>query len=329
MVHDTQTIAQSFFMLLFKLETLFKLLFMKNMIVTIFGGTGFIGSEIIRVLAKQGYQIRVAEKHPKKAETVKFNGQVGQIIPFYCDMTDKGIGQAITGSSIVINTIGILAEKGHRSFMRTHCYLPESIAKACANENVDQFIHISALACDRGQSDYAKTKLAGEKQIQRFFDKSTILRPSVVFGPKDSFFNMFASMAQILPALPLIGGGKTLFQPVYVGDVANAVANAIKTQSLGIYELGGPEVLSFKEVLQRLKIHTGQKFCLFPMPFCMAKIQAFFMGMLPNPPLTMDQVKSLKTDNIVDHNAQKLSDLNVTPTLLDTILPRYLGRFQK
>jgi len=302
---------------------------MKNMIVTIFGGTGFIGSEIIRVLAKQGYQIRVAEKHPKKAETVKFNGQVGQIIPFSCDMSDKGIANAVNGSSIVINTIGILAEKGHRSFMATHCYLPESIAKACKNNNVDQLIHLSALACDRGSSDYAKTKLAGEKQIMRFFDKATILRPSIVFGPKDSFFNMFATMAQTLPALPLIGGGKTLFQPVYVGDIANAVANAIKSKSIGVYELGGPETLSFKEVLERLKTHTGQNFYLLPVPFCIAKIQAFFMGILPNPPLTMDQVISLKTDNIVDNNAQKLSNLNVTPTSLDTILPRYLGRFQK
>jgi NADH dehydrogenase len=302
---------------------------MKNNIVTIFGGTGFIGSEIVRVLAKQGYILRLAEKHPKKAETVKFNGQVGQIVPTPCDFTDKGIEDAINGSSVVINCTGILLEKGHRSFMGTHCYLPESIAKACANQDIDQFIHISALGADKAKSGYAKSKLAGEKQIQKLFDNATILRPSIVFGPKDSFFNMFASMAQILPALPLIGGGKTKFQPVYVGDVADAVANAIQTGQLGVFELGGPEQVTFKELLQKLKRHTGQKFCLIPLPWAVAKIQAFFMSVLPNPPLTNDQIKSLKTDNIVSDHALGLSDLNVTPTAMDTILPSYLGRFKK
>lgn len=302
---------------------------MKNKIVTIFGGTGFIGADIVRVLAKKGYQIRLAEKHPKKAETVKFNGNVGQIIPYPCDMTQKGMEQAIDGASVVINCIGILREKGHRSFMRTHCYLPEDLAKACAKQDVDQFIHISALSCDKSQSDYAKSKLAGEKQIMRFFDKATILRPSIVFGPKDSFFNMFAGVAQILPALPLIGGGKTLFQPVYVGDVSDAVANVMKLNAHGIYELGGPEVLSFKQLLQKMKSHTGQNPYLIPLPFSLAKIQAFFMSVLPNPPLTMDQVESLKTDNVVSDHAKTLSDLDVNKTNMDTILPSYLGRFQK
>jgi uncharacterized protein YbjT (DUF2867 family) len=308
----------------------FKLLFMNNMIITIFGGTGFIGAEIVRVLARKGYIIRLAEKHPKKGETIKFNAaQVGQIVPIQCDFTQKSIENVIAGSTVVINTTGILLEKGHRSFMGTHCYLPEMIAKACAKQNIQQFLHISALGVDISKSDYAKSKLAGEKIISKNFDKVTILRPSVVFGPKDSFFNMFAGMAQILPALPLIGGGKTLFQPVYVGDVANAVANAIKQKSLGVYELGGPEVLRFKELLQKMKMHTGQNFCLIPMPFWMAKIQAFFMSILPNPPLTSDQLKSLKTDNIVSNSALTLSDLNVKPTLMDAILPSYLERFKK
>lgn len=303
---------------------------MNNIIITIFGGTGFIGSEIVRALARQGYIIRLAEKYPKKGDTVKFNaGQVGQIAPMQCDFTQKSIETVIAGSSVVINTTGILLEKGHRSFMGTHCYLPEMIAKASAKENVGQFIHLSALGVDKAQSDYAKSKLAGEKIITKNFDKVTILRPSIVFGPKDSFFNMFAGMAQILPVLPLIGGGKTLFQPVYVGDVAHAVANAIKQKSLGIYELGGPEVLRFKELLQKMKMHTGQKVCLVPMPFWMAKIQTFFMAVLPNPPLTGDQIKSLKTDNIVSNSAQTLSDLNVTPTLMDAILPSYLERYKK
>ncbi len=302
---------------------------MKNNIVTIFGGTGFIGSDIVRVLAKQGYQLRLAEKHPKKAETVKFNGQVGQIVPTYCDFTPKGFEAAIADSAVVINCTGILTEGGHRSFMGTHCYLPEGIAKACAKCDVDQFIHISALGADKSGSDYAKSKLAGEGQIKKNFDKVTILRPSIVFGPKDSFFNMFAGMAQILPVLPLIGGGKTLFQPIYVGDVSDAVANAIKNGFLGTYELGGSEILSFKELLEKMKTHTGQKNYLLPLPWTIAKIQAFFMGILPNPPLTLDQIKSLKTDNIVSDTAMTLSDLGVKTTPMDAILPSYLGRFKK
>lgn len=307
----------------------YRIIVMKNTIVTIFGGTGFIGSDIVRVLAKQGYTLRLAEKYPKKAETVKFNGQVGQIVPVPCDFSAKGIEDAIGTSSIVINCTGILDEKGHRSFMGTHCYLPESIAKACAKLNSDQFIHISALGIENSKSCYGKSKLAGEKIIEKNFDKVTLLRPSIVFGPRDSFFNMFASMAQILPALPLIGGGKTLFQPVYVGDIADAVANAIKNKSLGVYELGGSDVLSFKQLLEKMKHYTGQKTSLIPIPFWMAKIQAFFMGILPNPPLTIDQVKSLKTDNVVSNNAMTLSDLNVKQTSIDTILPTYLGRFKK
>lgn len=302
---------------------------MKNNIVTLFGGTGFIGSEIVRVLAGQGYQLRLAEKHPKKAETVKFNGQVGQIVPIPCDYTPKGIESAIGDSAFVINCTGILSEGGHRTFMGTHCYLPEDIAKACAKCNVDQFVHISALGIEDSKSGYAKSKLAGEGQIKKNFDKVTILRPSIVFGPRDNFFNMFAGMAQILPILPLIGGGKTLFQPVYVGDIADAVANALKNGSLGTYECGGPEVLSFKQLLEKMKSHTGQKACLIPMPWTVAKIQAFFMSVLPNPPLTLDQVKSLKTDNVVHDHAMTLSDLDVKQTPMDAILPTYLGRFKK
>jgi NADH dehydrogenase len=303
---------------------------MTNTTITIFGGSGFIGEQITRVCARAGFTIKMAEKHPKRAEQFKFNAsRVGQIVGVPCDYTQKGIEQAIEGSHIVINCIGILAEGGHRSFMQTHCYLPEYMAKACAKNDVQHFIHISALGIEDNKSDYAKSKLAGEQQIRKNFDKVTYLRPSVVFGPKDSFFNMFASMAQFLPALPLIGGGKTKFQPVYVGDVADAALNAIKQKAFGIYHLGGPEVVTFKEIYLKLKKHTGQSFMLIPLPFFMAKIQAFFMGVLPNPPLTTDQVTSLKYDNIVSGKAQKLSDLGVTPTYMDAILPSYLERYKK
>jgi NADH dehydrogenase len=302
---------------------------MKETIITIFGGTGFIGSQIVRELAQLGYIIRVAEKHPKKADRLKFNGMVGQVQPYACDYTKSGIETALDGAYYVVNCTGILLEKGKRTFMGTHRDLPEMIAKACAKKGVKQFVHISALGIEKNQSDYAKSKLAGEKAIQKAFDKITILRPSIVFGPEDSFFNMFAGMAQILPALPLIGGGHTKFQPVYVGDVADAVANAIKMEATGIYELGGSDIQSFRELLQTMKNYTGQSVKLISLPVPIAKIQAVFMSILPTPPLTLDQIKSLQHDNIVNDNAQTLTDLDITPTSMAAILPRYLSRFKQ
>ena len=301
---------------------------MKNIIITIFGATGFIGSQIVRDLANQGYILRLAEKHPKKADRLKFNGMVGQIQPIACDYSAKDIENAIDGATYVVNTIGIIAEKGHRSFMDTHCYLPEKIAKACAKNNVKQLIHISALGVETNKSNYAKSKLAGEKLICKNFENITILRPSVVFGYEDNFFNMFAKIAQISPFLPLIGGGKTKFQPVYVGDVADAVTQAIKQKAYGIYELGGPEVLNFKELLQKMLRYTGQKVKLIVLPYWAAKIQAVLMSILPNPPITLDQIKSLKHNNIVSDNAKTLPDLSVKPTSMDAILPNYLERYR-
>lgn len=303
---------------------------MKNNIVTIFGGTGFIGSEIVRILAGQGYTLRLAERHPKKADRVKFNAaHIGQIAPMACDFSEESLNNVIAGSSVVINCTGILSEKGRRTFFNTHTLLPEEIARACKKQDVDHFVHISALGVDQAKSKYAKSKLAGEKAIQKAFDKVTILRPSIVFGPGDSFFNMFAGMAQLVPALPLIGGGETKFQPVFVGDVADAVAQAMKDTKFGTYELGGPEVADFRELLEKMKHHTGQGVALIPIPVALARVKAFFMGMLPNPPLTQDQIKSLETDNIVSDGALKLSDLGVKPTFMDSILPRYLSRFKK
>ena len=301
---------------------------MKNTIVTIFGGTGFIGSELVRVLAKQGYMIRLAEKYPLKANRLKFNGMVGQIQPTACDYSEESIKAVVNGASYVINCTGILVEKGKRTFMNTHCDLPEKIAKACAKAKVKQLVHISALGIENNQSKYAKSKLAGEKKIHQAFGNVTILRPSVVFGPNDKFFNMFAGMAQILPALPLVGGGHTRFQPVYVCDVADAVANAITKGATGTYELGGPEILTFKELLEKMKRYTGQNVHLMDVPFWAARIQAVCMKILPNPPLTLDQIKSLQNDNVIGKHAKTLPDLNVTPTPMDAILPHYLERYK-
>jgi NADH dehydrogenase len=302
---------------------------MTQKIITIFGANGFIGSDIVRVLAAQGYTLRLPCKHPKKADMLKFNGQVGQIVPLTCDYSAQSIQNVVDGSYAVVNCTGILTETSTRGFLGTHCYLAEDIAKACKKFDVTSFVHISALGVDQSQSKYAKSKLAGEQAVLKAFPNATVLRPSIVFGPKDSFFNMFAEMAQILPALPLIGGGKTLFQPVYVGDVSDAVANAIQNKNTGVYELGGPDVLNFKALLEKMKSYTGQKVALIPIPFWIAKIQALFLQYFPGAPLTPDQVTSLKTHNIVSDDAMTLTDLGVRQTSMDTILPTYLGRFKK
>lgn len=302
---------------------------MKQKIITIFGATGFIGADIVRVLAGQGHILRLACRYPRKADSLKLNGQVGQIIPMGCDFTPASIASVIDGADAVINCTGILFETSKRTFMGTHCALPKAIAAACKKQNVEQFIHISALGVDQSKSKYAQSKLAGEREIEKAFDRVTILRPSIVFGVHDNFFNQFAGLAQILPFLPLIGGGRTLFQPVYVGDVAKAAAAALKDGHLGIYELGGPTVMNFKGLLEKMMDETGQNTSLVSIPFWIARIQAFFLQYLPGRLLTPDQVTSLKTHNIVADDALTLTDLGIKPTSMDMILPTYLGRFKK
>lgn len=304
--------------------------------VTIFGGSGFVGSQIVRELAKLGMRIKVASRIPERAYDLRPCGVVGQVVPVACDYNDStSIGEAIKGSDYVINCIGILYKKRRNDFKKIHVQLPDMIARAANQHNVKRFVHISALGIEESQSRYAQSKLEGEQAIQQSFKNVTILRPSIVFGPDDGFFNMFARMSMILPALPLIGGGKTKFQPVYVGDVADAVVKALtlpdaNDQSpLGkIYELGGPEVLNFKELYERLFEHTGRKRALVPLPFPIAKIQGTLLGLLPKPPLTKDQVISLKTDNVVNDDALTLRDLDIEPTGMQLILPDYLNYYR-
>ncbi len=297
----------------------------------VFGGTGFIGRQIVRELAIAGYTVKVATRVPEKAFFLKTCGNVGQIVPFACAPGDEAsIRAAVQGCEVVINSVGILFEKGKSSFIRIHTELPRAIAKACAAEKVERFIHISALGCDESESKYGKSKLNGELAVLENFPKATILRPSVVFGPEDDFFNMFGRLSTVLPALPLIGGGHTKFQPVYVGDIADSVMSAIaKPETQGkTYELGGPDVLSFRQMYERLFAETGRKRMLVSLPWGVAKIQGCFMGLLPKPPLTADQVESLKTDNVVSNGANTLADLGVSPTSLDVVLPTYLARFK-
>ncbi|MGH1374725.1 MAG: complex I NDUFA9 subunit family protein [Alphaproteobacteria bacterium] len=306
----------------------------KTQVATVFGGTGFIGRQIVRELAARGLVVKVATRVPERAYFLKPCGAVGQVVPFACDYTDMhSIQSAVRGSDYVINCIGVLFEKGKKQkFQKQHVDIPVMIAKACADENVGRFVHISALGCDSGQSKYAKSKYDGEKALSENYSGVTILRPSVVFGEDDNFFNMFAELARYLPFLPLIGGGKTKFQPVYVGDVADAameVALSFSGAYQGkVYQLGGPDVVDFTGVYERISRYTGRQRRLISYPYWLAKFEAFFLSFLPKPLLTVDQVESLKHDNIVGEGALGFSHLGIEPKSMDLILPSYLSRYK-
>ncbi len=303
---------------------------LQNKIITIFGGTGFVGRYIVARLAKQGATIKIVTRSPSSGYFLRQFGVVGQIVPVSCDYSEHAINQAVSGSDIVINCLGILFEKGKSKFKTVHIDDASMIAKACAVYNVKSLVHISALGIDESKSKYAETKREGEKEVRSHFPAATIIRPSVIFGPEDNFFNKFASLSLIMPVLPLIAGGDTRFQPVYVGDVANAVIKTLRSNSSQgkTYELGGPEILSFKEIYHKLFAQTRRKRILVNLPEGIARIQAALFSILSNPPLTGDQITSLRTDNVVSIEALKLKDLDIQPTALDAILPSYLGRYR-
>jgi NADH dehydrogenase len=297
----------------------------------IFGGTGFIGRQIVRLLAKQGYTIKVAARAPERAYFLRTAGNVGQIVPFACDYgDDAAIREAVRGCSVVVNCIGIAFEKGGNGFTRIHTELPRAIAKACAAEQVSRLVHLSALGCDQACSKYAKSKRNGEMAVLENYPRATILRPSVVFGVEDNFFNMLARMAVLLPALPLIGGGGTKFQPVYVGDIAEAVSAALETdRSAGLlYELGGPETISLRGIYERVFRETERKKMLVPLPWGLASLQGKMLGLMPRPLLTADQVETLKADSVVSGELPGFAELGLVPTGMDAILPTYLSRYR-
>lgn len=284
----------------------------------------------MRELCKAGWRIKVASRAPESAFELKVSGSVGQVTPVPCDYSDEQIAACVAGCDAVINLVGILFEKKKKSFEAIHAQLPQKIARACAAQSVERFIHVSALGADVANSRYARSKKRGEEAISAVFPAVTILRPSVVFGAEDDFFNRFARLAKWMPFLPLIGGGKTKLQPVFVGDVADAVMACLTDpQTQGrIYELGGPDVLSFKDIYRRLFSYTRQPRLLMPVPFGLARLKGKILGILPHPPLTADQVETLRTDNVVSPDAFGLKDLGITPTALDAILPTYLNQYR-
>lgn len=298
---------------------------------TIFGGTGFIGRYIVRDLARAGYRVKVATRIPEKAYFLKPYGTVGQVVPFVCNLKDQAsLEAAIAGSEVVVNCIGILYQRRRGEFQRLQADLPGRIAEASARLGVQRLVHLSALGVDKAASLYARTKLEGEKKIMAAFPAATILRPSVVFGEEDRFFNLFASLMRVFPIVPVIGAG-TKLQPVYVGDVADAVMAAVTRPDClgGVYELGGPEVVTLREIHQRLMAWTGMRRGLMAVPFGMAKVQASVLQCLPPKPLlTTDQVITLKTDSIVGTHALGFGDLGLRPAAMELIVPGYLERFR-
>jgi uncharacterized protein YbjT (DUF2867 family) len=295
----------------------------------VFGGTGFIGRQVVRELCKAGWRVKVASRAPESAFELKVSGSVGQVAAVPCDYSEAQIATCISDCDAVINLVGILYEKKRDTFEKIHADLPQKIAQACAAHQA-RFIHVSALGVDKADSRYARSKKRGEETVMKILPATTILRPSVVFGAGDVFFNRFAGMAKYMPFLPLIGGGKTKLQPVYVGDVADAVMAVLnKPHTMGrIYELGGPEILTFKEIYQRLFTYTRQPRCLIPVPFGLARLKGKILGLLPHPPLTADQVDTLRSDNIVNAGALSLKDLGIMPTALDAVLPSYLDQYR-
>lgn len=306
---------------------------MKIRSATVFGGSGFLGRYVVRRLAADGVRIRAAVRDPEAANFLKPMGDVGQVVPVQVNVRHDGsVRRAVEGADAVINLVGLLYQAGPQRFDAVHVGGARAIATAAAEAGVSRLVHVSAIGADAdADSAYARTKAQGEAAVRAAFPDAAIVRPSVVFGPEDGFFNLFGWLATILPALPLVGGGKTRFQPVYVGDVAEAIARILADNATRgtTFEFGGPSAYSFRELLEYILRETGRKRLLLPVPFGLAKLEAFFLQLAPKPLLTMDQVELLKTDNVPSGQHPGLTDLGVQPHSLEAIVPSYLHRYRR
>ena len=306
-------------------------------LITIIGGSGFLGRHIVRALARRGYRIRVACRRPDLAGHLQPLGNVGQIMMVQANLRyPASLAAACEGAYAVINLPGVLHSSGAQSFDAIHAFGAEAAAKAAKAAKARLFIQMSAIgADDNSSSEYARSKAQGEKNARAAFPGAIVLRPSIVFGPEDSFFNRFADMARFAPFLPLIGGGETKFAPVFAGDVGEAVARLVDAGEADgrTYELGGPEVFSFRQLMQFTLDTIERKRPLIPVPWGIARLQAAIMGLLPKPMLTTDQVELLKRDNVVSAEAERegrtLKGLGITPSGIEGIVPGYLYRYRK
>ena len=315
-------------------------------LVTVFGGSGFLGRHVVRALARRGYRVRVAVRRPDLANFLQPLGIVGQIHAVQANLRyPDSVAAAVRGSDAVINLVGILSESGRQNFSNVQAQGARTVAHACASLGIERLVQISALGADAdSKSRYASTKAQGEAAVLEQVESAVVLRPSIMFGPEDTFFNRFASLARMLPVLPLVGGGETKFQPVFVGDVAKAVALAIEGKVAGgkVYELGGPEVKSFRELVEYVCEVTGRRRFIASLPIPLARFQArileivntLSLGLLPDEfLLTRDQVTLLQSDNIVSEAARKdgrtFAGIGIAPVSFEAEVPSYLWRFRK
>lgn len=306
-------------------------------LITVFGGSGFIGRHVVQALASKGYRVRVAVRRPNEALFVKTSGVVGQVEPVQANIRDeRSVRNAVQGAQAVINLVGILRQVGPQRFEAVHAMGADRLARATKAAGIEIFVHISAIGADANSSSaYARTKALAEAAVLKHLPRAAILRPSVVFGPDDQFFNRFAAMARMSPVLPLIGGGETRFQPVYVKDVAEAIVRAVETDAVDgrVFELGGPEPLTMRRVMELVLYETCRNRVLLPVPFAVARVLAAVVQFLPGAPLTLDQLRLLAFDNVVSDAARAegrtLQGLGLVPTSAEAIVPSYLVRFRK
>jgi uncharacterized protein YbjT (DUF2867 family) len=309
---------------------------MADRLVTVFGGSGFIGRHTVRALAKRGYRVRVAVRRPDLAFHLQPLGNVGQIHAVQANLRyPTSVAAAVEGADAVVNLVGLLHESGRNSFEAVQSFGAGAVARAARAASAGQFVQVSAIGADAAsEAGYARTKAKGEAAVRDAFAEAVTLRPSIVFGPEDDFFNRFAAMARISPFLPLVGGGETRFQPVFVGDVAEAVARGVDgaLKPGATYELGGPEIITFRALLEYILKVTHRSRLLLPVPFGVAKLMGRFLEYLPNPPLTPDQVTMLKSDNVVSEAAiaagLTLAGMGIDATAMEAVVPTYLWRFR-
>lgn len=308
-----------------------------NKLVTIFGGSGFVGRYIARRMAKEGWRVRVAVRRPNEALFVKSYGAVGQVEPVLCNIRDDASVRSVTaGANAVVNCVGILNKSGKNTFDAVQAEGAGRVARIAADMGVGTMVHVSAIGADRGSdSVYAQSKAAGEAAVLAAFPDAMIVRPSIVFGTEDGFFNRFAAMSRLGPILPVVGAA-TRFQPVFVDDVAHAAVKGVLGQAHGIYELGGPEVATFRDLMGRMLAVIQRRRLVVNVPFLAASVmgsvfdglQAVTLGLFNNGLITRDQVRNLRKDNVVAAGAKGFADLAITPTAMDGVLPDYLWRYR-